>query len=257
MRKRLLQCSIPLFGLAAVLPAHAENSYLFSLMGGVSPRYLGSRDYRTIFTPLFAARFDNGLFLSMEDGAGYKAEFANGLFVSAALTLGNGRDDQNRFNRDGSDYLRGMGGIPNSLMFSVSAGAHIYRDATLGITLDQPLTHTQRGLSGHLDLKVPVLETGANKVELNASLHAGGSRYTQTFFGVTEAQAANTGFAPYTTKGGFDHATLGAAWTYTIAPRWSVNTAAGFTRLIGSPGNSPIVQTKNNWFGMSMLTYRY
>ncbi len=256
MRLRLLHCCLPLLGLACFSAAHAENVYLFSLGGGVSSRYLGSRDYRPILAPMISARFDNGFFLGM-DGAGYRRDFSNGLFVSAALSYDDGRADENRFDRNGSDYLKGMGNIPGSLLLSLKAGARVFGVSTVSVTLDQPLNHTSRGVSGHLDLEVPVFQTAADSVSVTSSLHAGSGRYNQTFFGVSAAQAASSRFAAYSTKGGFDRATLSAAWTHSLSQRWSITTTGGLTRLFGSSSNSPIVQSKNSWFGMSAVTYRY
>ncbi|MGH8777906.1 MipA/OmpV family protein [Paraburkholderia sp.] len=243
--------------MTCVSAAHAENTYLFSLATGVTARYEGSRDYRAILGPSFSAQFDNGFFVSMLDGAGYKKTFANGMYVSAALSYADGRGDENRFDRNGSDYLKGMGNIPGALLISLQAGAHVFGDSTVSVTLDQPVTHTTRGVSGHVDLTVPVLQTSTNQISVTGSLHAGNGRYTQTFFGVTGAQSASSGFSAYSTKGGFDKATISTAWTYIVSPRWSVTTTGGLTRLIGSSSNSPIVQTKNNWFGITALTYRY
>lgn len=237
--------------------AHAENFYLFSLATGVTSRYDGSRDYRPVVGPAFAAQFGNGFFISSADGAGYQKEFANGLFVSAALSYGAGRDDENRFDGPGSDYLKGMGNIPGSVLVSVRAGVHLLGSSTFSVTFDQPVTHTTRGVSGHVDLTVPILHTPANDISVTGSLHAGSSRYTQTFFGVTAAQAASSRFQPYSTKAGFDQAMITAAWRHTFSPHWSMNTTVGLARLLGSASNSPIVQTKDNWFGMTSITYRY
>ncbi|MFL9997287.1 Outer membrane scaffolding protein for murein synthesis, MipA/OmpV family [Burkholderia sp. GAS332] len=257
MRKRLFYLCVPLFSLTCSSMAYAENFYMFSLAGGVAPRYQGSRDYRPFVAPLIAAEFSNGIFLSPTDGLGYKHTFANGLFASAALSYDFGRTDSNRADLPGSDYLKGMGRIPGSVMASVQVGAHLFGPSTISITLDQPLTHTSRGTSGHVDLTVPVLQTVDNDISITGSVHAGSGRYTQTFFGVTDAQAAASRFQPYALKGGIDSAKVSAAWTYSFSPRWSVHTEGGMTRLLGASANSPIVQSKNNYFAVTALTYRY
>jgi len=143
------------------------------------------------------------------------------------------------------------------VMVSVQVGAHLFGPSTISITLDQPVTHTSRGTSGHVDLTVPVLQTVDNEISITGSVHAGSGRYTQTFFGVTDAQAAASRFQPYAVKGGFDSAKVSAAWTYSFSPRWSVHTEGGMARLLGASANSPIVQSKNNYFAITALTYRY
>ncbi|WP_040011345.1 MipA/OmpV family protein [Cupriavidus sp. HMR-1] len=243
--------------MCCVSVAHAENLYLLSLATGVAPRYEGSRDYRPVVGPVLAAQFGNGFFISSADGAGYRKQFSNGLFVSAALGYAMGRTDENRFNGPGSDYLKGMGNIPGSLLVSVQAGVRLFGSSTFSVTLDQPVTHTTRGISGHVDLTMPIVHAGNDNISVTGTLHAGSGRYTQTFFGVTAAQAARSRFQPYSAKGGFDQATMSVAWTHMFSPRWSLNTTVGMERLIGSSRDSPIVQKQANWFGLTSITYRY
>lgn len=118
-----------------------------------------------------------------------------------------------------------------------------------------PLTASR--VDVHVDLAVPVYSAGRHEVVVTGSVHAASGRYTQTFYGVTDAQAAATRFAPYSTKGGIDSASMSVAWTYKFSKHWSVDTTLGLTRLLGRYGNSPIVQQKANYFGLSSLTYRF
>ena len=150
MRKRLSYLCLPLLGLTCSSIAHAENFYTFGLGTGVAPRYLGSKDYRGLVAPVFSAEFSNGFFISPFEGAGYKKTFANGIFVSTALDYDFGRSDSNRADLPGSNYLKSMGRIPGSLMMHFQVGATVFGDTTISVTLDQPLTHTTRGVSGHL-----------------------------------------------------------------------------------------------------------
>ncbi len=46
-------------------------------------------------------------------------------------------------------------------------------------------------------------------------------------------------------------------WTYDISKRWSVTSTAGVSRLFGDYGNSPIVQSKTNYYGFSAVSYRF
>ncbi|MFJ1259350.1 MipA/OmpV family protein [Cupriavidus sp. CuC1] len=59
---------------------------------------------------------------------------------------------------------------------------------------------------------------------------------------MTDAQAANSQFRPYTTKAGFDRASLAVSWEYEISRAWSVNSTVAVTRMLGDSGNSPIVR---------------
>ncbi len=184
-----LRYCLPAIGLMAALPAQAENTYTFSLGGGFSPRYQGSKEYRGVVGPGFSAEFGKGFFISTTDGAGYRLDLPHGFFVSAAVNYAMGRKDHNEFSQDGSDYLKGMGNIPGSVIMSAQAGVKFLGENQLSVTLDTPITHTSRGLSGHVDLAVPFFKSAQHLLVATGTVHAGSGRYMQTFYGVTEAQS--------------------------------------------------------------------
>ena len=236
----------------------AENVYTVGLVAGAAPRYEGSNEYRPVIGPLFSADFGNGFFVSpLRGGIGYGHKFSNGMFASVGLDYDVGRTDRKRVDLPGSDYLKGMGRIPGSFMGAFQVGMPIYGDATLSITLDAPLTNRDRGLSGHIDMDVPVYKAGRHLVSISPSLHYGSRRYTQTFFGVTDAQAANSSFRPYSTKAGFDRASLALSWSYEISRAWSVHSIVSVSRLLGDSANSPIVQSRQSYVGLTSLNYSF
>lgn len=248
---------MPLAGLTLASAVHAENQYAISLGGGFAPRYQGSNQYRAIVAPSFSAMFGNGFFVDSSAGAGYRFALPNGAFVSAALGYDAGRTDDDRFGRAGSDHLKGMGRVPGSVLFAMHAGVKLPDGGELSLAIDAPVTHGSRGLSGHVDLAVPVFERGRHALVATASVHAGTGRYMQTFYGVTDAQSRASGFGPYSTSGGVDSATLSLTWNWDLSRHWAVRATGGFTRLLGRYGDSPIVQTRSNYYGMAGATYRF
>ncbi|AOI65330.1 structural protein MipA [Burkholderia territorii] len=248
---------MPLAGLTLAALAHAENQYTISLGGGFAPRYQGSNQYRAVVGPSFSAMFGNGFFIDTNAGAGYRLNLPHGAFVSAALGYDAGRADENRFGLPGSDHLKGMGRVPGSVLVGLRAGVKLLDGGELTIAVDAPVTHASRGLSGHVDLAVPLFETGRHSFVATGSVHAGTGRYMQTFYGVTDAQSLASGFRPYSTSGGVDSATLSLAWNWDVSRHWSVRATGGFTRLLGRYGDSPIVQTRSNYFGMAGATYKF
>ncbi|RQS67224.1 MipA/OmpV family protein [Burkholderia sp. Bp8963] len=248
---------MPLAGLTLAAAAHAENEYTLSLGGGFAPRYQGSNQYRGVVAPSFSAMFGNGFFINATDGAGYRLDLPHGMFVSAAVDYDPGRADENRFDLPGSDHLKGMGRIPGSVLVGVRAGMKVYGDAALSVALDVPVTHTSRGLSGHVDLAVPVFRTAKSEIVFTGSVHAGSGRYMQTFYGVTDAQAATSRFRPYSTGGGIDSVSMSVAWTRAVSEHWSILATAGVTRLLGRYGSSPIVQSRSNYYGFAGVSYRF
>lgn len=244
-------------GLAGHSTAQAENVYLFSLAGGVAPRYEGSSDYQPIVLPVIAAEFDNGVFLNPLEGLGYRKQFANGAYASVALGYDYGRSDQDRDLLPGSDHLKGMGNVPGSTLVLLQVGMRLPGDMSLSATLDQPVTETRRGWGGRVDLAAPVWSTPINQIAITGSVHAGSDRYAQTYFGVSNRQSANSGFDAYAPDGGVDSLRLMLDWTHIFTPHWMVKTTGGVSRLVGDAADSPIVQSKENYLAMTALVYRY
>ncbi|PFH26457.1 MipA/OmpV family protein [Burkholderia sp. JKS000303] len=248
---------MPLASLTLAAAAHAENQYSLSLGGGAAPRYQGSNQYRGVVAPLFSAAFGNGFFIDSTSGAGYRLDLPHGVFVSAAVNYDPGRADENRFDLPGSDYLKGMGRIPGSVLVGVRAGVTLFNAAELSVSVDTPVTHTSHGVSGHVDLAVPVLKTAQHQIIVTGSVHGGTGRYMQTFYGVTDAQSMTSRFRPYSTGGGIDSATMSVAWNWDVSRHWSVLATGGVTRLLGRYGDSPIVQSRSNYYGMAGATYKF
>nr|WP_051509665.1 MipA/OmpV family protein [Hylemonella gracilis] len=244
-------------GLAGHPTAQAENVYLLSLAGGVTPRYEGSRDYQPVVLPVIAAEFDNGVFLNPLEGLGYRTQFSHGVFASVALGYDDGRSDEDRYLLPGSDHLKGMGDVPGSTLVLLQIGVRLPGDLSLSATLDQPITETGRGWGGRVDLAGPVWSKPSNQISLTGSVHAGSDRYAQTFFGVTDRQAANSRFDAYTPRGGVDSLRLTIDWTHVFTPHWMVKTTGGVSRLVGDAADSPIVQSKENYLAMTALVYRF
>ncbi|WP_309138256.1 MipA/OmpV family protein [Burkholderia pyrrocinia] len=248
---------MPLATLTFAVTAHAENEYTLSLGGGIAPRYLGSNQYRGVIGPSFSAAFSNGFFISSTGGAGYRYTSPRGMFVSASIGYAGGRKDSNSFSGDGSDYLKGMGNVPGSMIAQWRGGVRDKEGVELSVTIDAPITHTSRGFAGHVDLAVPLLHAGKNQIVLTGAAHAATGRYMQTFYGVTDAQAASSGFRPYSLTGGFHSASMSFAWTHAVSQHWSVVATAGISRILGRYGDSPIVQTRSNYYGGAGINFRF
>ncbi|CAJ0819288.1 hypothetical protein LMG19087_03717 [Ralstonia wenshanensis] len=235
-----------------------ESSYSLSLHAGVAPRYQGSKEYTVTAGPGFRADFGNGWFIDpTQGGAGYALRFLNGMFASAALSYDPGRSDTNRYGRPGSDHLKGMGTVKGSLLGVFTVGGKLIGDISGSATLEVPITHRERGWSGHVDLAAPVVSWGSDKITVSPSLRFGSGKYMQTYFGVTPQQSANSGFAQYSASSGLQAATLTVAWTHTFSRHWAVQTAVGTSRLLGNAAKSPIVQNKQSYFGGTGVVYTF
>ncbi|WP_240462212.1 MipA/OmpV family protein [Burkholderia sp. Nafp2/4-1b] len=247
-----------LLSLIVVYPARADNKYILSLGGGVAPRYQGSNQYRITVAPAFSALLSNGIFIDTRYGAGYCYASPRGIgFASVALSYSRGRMDSDSFMGQGSNHLRGMGNVPGAVIARLRTGLRDSDGLELSVTVDAPLMQVSRGFAGHVDLAVPVFRSGRNDIVLTGSVHAATGRYMQTFYGVTHAQSASTGFRPYSLTGGVHSASLSAILTHVVSRHWSLLATAGISRLLGRYGDSPIVQTRSNYYGCAGAKYQF
>ncbi|SBW79099.1 structural protein MipA [Pseudomonas veronii 1YdBTEX2] len=72
--------------------------------------------------------------------------------------------------------------------------------------------------------------------------HFADRRQTNTFFGVSDSEAAASGFRPYNASGGFQNVTFTQSFEFPLATKWSLLTSASWVRLVGSAANSSIVK---------------
>src|SRR5262249_31502959 len=82
-------------------------------------------------------------------------------------------------------------------------------------------------------------------------------RYTQTFFGVDAQQRAASGLPEYGTHPGFNSARLGLGAGYRIDERWSAVGFASLSTLLGDAVDSPITESRSQYFLGMAIFYRF
>jgi len=177
----------------------------------------------------------------------------------------------------GSDEARGFG-FGGSLRYIGARKASDHSelqglediDAALelggGLRYGQPgltaFANLRYGIGGHESL---VADLGADFIhqispqwELRAGPRAlwGSEDYTQTYFGVTEAEADASAFEAYSAGSGFVSAGLAASLTYQVTPDWGVVGKVRYDELQGDAADSPIVQSKDQVTAGIIITRR-
>ena len=118
------------------------------------------------------------------------------------------------------------------------------------------------GIGGHESL---VGDLGADFIhqitpqwELRAGPRAlwGSEDYTETYFGVTEAESDASVFKAYSPGSGFVSAGLAASLTYHVTPDWGVVGKVRYDQLQGGAADSPIVQNKDQVTAGVVITRR-
>jgi outer membrane scaffolding protein for murein synthesis (MipA/OmpV family) len=100
------------------------------------------------------------------------------------------------------------------------------------------------------DLSATVGVYGGDDKKLNIEVYAqttwADSKSLQSFYGVTAAQSATSGFAAYTPGSGFLNNQVGIYVAYNLTPQWLLIGNAEEHQLLGGARNSPLTEVRYN-----------
>ncbi|MCU3714099.1 MipA/OmpV family protein [Enterobacter hormaechei subsp. hoffmannii] len=243
------------------LAAGQRQGNVLTLGGGVdvAPRYSGSDKSRVTAAQVVDYAMANGFFISTTRGLGYGNRVGN-LDYSAALSYRAGRKDRDVSSdsiASGSDYLRGMGDIKGSAVVVPGLGYRVTDWLNAQLQAEVPVSERDNGEAVHFGIASPLYTSPENSVTLALTGSWGSSKYMQTYYGVSAAQSAASGFARHDAGSGIYAYSLNLDWTHKLTSRWSLLAAAGVTQLTGEAGDSPIVQRKTSPVGSLKVTYSF
>ncbi|CAH3776991.1 MipA/OmpV family protein [Enterobacter hormaechei] len=243
------------------LAAGQRQDNVLTLGGGVdvAPRYSGSDKSRVTAAQVVDYAMANGFFISTTRGLGYGNRVGN-LDYSAALSYRAGRKDRDVSSdsiASGSDYLRGMGDIKGSAVVVPGLEYRITDWLNVQLQAEVPVSERDNGEAVHFGIASPLYTSPENSVTLALTGNWGSSKYMQTYYGVSAAQSAASGFARHDAGSGIYAYSLNLDWTHKLTSRWSLLAAAGVTQLTGEAGDSPIVQRKTSPVGSLKVTYSF
>ena len=228
--------------------------------GGVAPRYSGSEDYTAVPQLGIEVSAPGGWFLG-SSGLGWGTTLGERGGIRAYLGGSGSRRDKDAL-LGGSDHLRGMGDIHTRLLVgvggSVSIGPTVLSAAAQYAPKDNGRGDT--GLATRqvlLSLEVPLFDVAGGSLSASVSTEYGDAGYVQTWYGVSAAQSARSGFAPYTAKAGLTSAGLGLKWVRPINASSSWYVGVEGSRLLGDAADSPIVQKQTQLGAMTGYQYRW
>lgn len=162
-----------------------------------------------------------------------------GLRVNLAL-----RFDQGRSEGD-SDKLRGMGDIRWTIRAQL--GLRYEPMPFWAVSLSTSTDALGRG-GGYLvsgGVSRTFLLTPRQRLILGASVTGAGDRYLQTWYGVTEAQSAASGYPVYKPSEGLRSADIGATWRMEVNQDWGGFVGVSASRLLGPAADSPLTTDRN------------
>lgn len=233
-----------------------------------APAFQGSSDYQLLAVPALRVNYADRFFASVENGVGYNVILAEGWTVGPLVKFDFGRDSDGkspfRIAGDRSTALRGFQDIDSTVLAGAFAG---YRFGPWSAKVE-----LLKGVNGHegalgevsLDYVVRLGGTdGENTVPVLFStgprLRWADDRYTQTYFGVTPADAAATGLRSYRADGGLTAVGWGAGMIRPLNRQLTLTALARYERLQSDAADSPLVRqhgSKDQFFIGVFVTYQ-
>jgi outer membrane protein len=224
--------------------------------GALRPTFEGSDRYIATPLPLVAVKWRD--MISFGEG-GLSAYWHRRNFrIGAGLTFDPGRKDHSTGGifDSGDDRLAGLGKIDASLGLRAFAE---YRLGPLAFEVSgTKFTGGQNSsLLANLGLSMP-LPLGKKLIVMpHARATWADGTYSQTYFGVTPAQAAASIFPAFTARSGIKDVRGGVNVIWRFSNHWFAGADVSAVRLMGDTATSPISISDTSVTAMTMLGYHF
>ncbi|HEY3985853.1 MipA/OmpV family protein [Cedecea sp.] len=220
-----------------------------------SPRYSGANEQSTGIIPLIHIQKRN-IFLDSINGLGIHLQSDNGLYFEPTLGYDSGRTDKNSGWRKGSDKLKGMGDISSTVNSGIAIGWAVARWLVFEGKTTLPLNEGQ-GVSYSTSIDYIPIMNEDNSITLQASALFGDARYMNTWYGVSNQQHVRSGFARYSSAGGFYGTDTSLTLTHQFSEHWGAGFSLSYAWLNKNVANSPIVMRRDGTTGTLAVNYTF
>lgn len=234
-------------GRAQMRPEPATDEWKFSVGMGVfsGPRYPGSSKTKLGVVPIASANYGR-YFIGGVPSAGVPLGIGAYLVQGSTWRLGVavGRSMSGPRDESDSPRLRGMGDIDGTTLGAVFGSySDKWLGARLGVLTD--IGGHDHGTRVGLDLEARYKVSDQMLVSAGPGFTWADPKYTQTFFGVSDAQSLASGLAVYRPDGGINSIRFNVAANYQLTPQWGVAARVSLARLRGDAVDSPITEKKS------------
>ena len=243
-----------LVGVVGMAPAAAQDWQV----GGVAvvkPTYEGSDEYEVVGAPFVAPGFGAGqgrVSFNGLDDLRFRAWRASGFEFGVLGGYTFGRDE------DDGDLLRGLGDVDGGLILGGYAGYRV-GNLLLDASYHHIVTGDDTGYFLRFGGEVSYTPISRFKLKFRVGTTYADDNYMASYFGVTSAQSAASAanLAAFSTEADFKDVFIKSSATIKLSDRWTLLAGAGYKRLIGDAGDSPIVESEDQFTGTLGLTYKF
>ena len=247
----------------ADVPAPSKWEGALGALVSLSPAYAGGSGHRVSVTPVFYLRYKR---VSISNGGGFVSrrnqdDVIHGLGldlvrdprfrVNLALRLDGGRRSSDSAALAGIEDVRGTLRARPSTSWQFDDGWKAAAGWSIdllghggGQVLDASLGRDRR--------LTPRTTWGAS-----AGLSWADARHMRSYYGVTPAESAASGYAVYTPGSGLRNVSLGVGVRTEIDRRWVTLARASVGRLLGPAADSPLTSTTRQWSVSGGVAYNF
>jgi outer membrane protein len=215
------------------------------------PKFMGSQETRVMALPVIDYQWSNGFFAGTGNGLGINFSKQAHMSYGLRITADFGRDE------DLSPALRGMGDIN----IRPEAGAFLNFNLSPSFVLTSSIRYgsgnDRKGLQLDLGAAYNMALAPQWRAGMGAAMTVANAEYMQSFFGVTQAQSSNSGWAAYKPAAGVRDVRANFSLTYAIDKRMAVTGVVSGRALQGDAKKSPLSQKDNSASGVVAFSYLF
>lgn len=227
-----------------------------------SPAFSGARDHRTTLLPGFFVRY--GRFTATNAGGfvtrkqeevdrGVAADLLRGdqYRLNVAMRFDGGR------NSSDSPLLSGLGNVRVTLRARLGLVVKLDRHWRTGTALSADLMGRGGGVTFDQNLQYVDHLSPRMLWHTTLGVSAADQRYMQSYFGVTDAQAAASRYTAHRAGAGLRDVHLGTGLNIDLGERWVAFGDIGTARLLGPALASPLTQRAWGWSTRVGVAWRF
>lgn len=220
--------------------------------------YLGSPNRRTMGVPFVELNYTTasmGSFQLGQQGAAWAFPEISGLTLAVQLAMDPGRyaSKHDGFIPYGDVRLAGMGDVKNSAEAGVMAA---YGPVSLSVR--QSLgSKGHEGLVADLGIEHGMQVNDRLAVSVGIGARWADDDYMQSFFGVTDTQAAASRFDAYSAGKGVNSAQASVVAEYQVKGAWYAMAGVNYSQLLGDAKDSPISEKNGSATAFMGITWKF
>jgi len=212
--------------------------------------YKGSDEYETIALPYIDVEYNKRFFLNPQQGLGVYALRNRSYTLGASVGYEFGRDE------DDDARLRGLGDVDATAELGLF-GSIAFAPFELKGEIRQDILDGHDGMTAEAGIDYKTDWSKTTFLSLGPSITWASDNYMESYFGVSNAQAANSAFNTYKAEAGIAEYGFGGTLIHMLDQNWFVTVIGEYSKLAGDAKDSPITEEDNQFFSGAFIGYKF